>query len=374
MHATDDKTVVQEAKKSVVQVTTLPITTRNNMSYDIEFPAMIEGIQNTVIQSKSAGIVTSMRAKIGDKVFVGQTLATIENPGNTTDASDAGLRSIEINQAEIRVAQAKKSYQEAKDVDDNEESHASETLKDNAKLSYESAQLELASLLDNRTIKSPVSGVVTSVRVNQNESVAEGQTLVTVGIPSSVKIAFYVSQSDISSVSVGKKIDLKDSKNANTENNINEGGQSQTRSAIITRIAPQADAQTGKFLVEAVPEKVATPSVSQSTKQSATQSATQTDQQPLVPGVATNVVIRVVETADASSMLIPLESLFVGQNNKAVFVLKKGENHVKKMPVQIVRMSGNIVSISLDGLQESDEIIVSNAHALSDGDEVIIKN
>ena len=332
-------TVVEEKTATIVpKVATQAVVTENTVDRSKTFQATVEGTQNTSIHAFASGTVTHMYARLGERVSIGQTLAIIENPNTTTDPSKNGLRAAEINQAEIGVRQAKDAYQEAKRVYSNTKNHANEVAKDRAQLAYESAKISLQSLVDGRTLKSSVSGTVTSVSVNQNESVTMGEEILTVGIPSSLKITFFVSQLDRVDMSIGKSVEI-----------LTEGG---SVSGTIALIAPQADPTTGKIAVEVRPALA--------------KNAT------LLAGSAAKVRVASNNQSDKQTMFIPLEALLVGQNSSDIFVVRDGDMHSKKVSVDVVHIQGGIAQISTENLKDSDRIIISHVHLLDDGEEVAI--
>ena len=120
---THKNAVQTETPKEIIapiHVTTLSMQDGAGSSRDAVYQASVESVQNTSVKAGASGTLTSLRVRVGDRVSVGQLLATIENPESSVDMTDASLRNADIVQTEIKVSQLKKSYQEASRVYDQD--------------------------------------------------------------------------------------------------------------------------------------------------------------------------------------------------------------------------------------------------------------
>ena len=328
-----------EEKAALTQVSTMAVESGNVSGREVSYQASIEGVQNTVLKAGVSGTVTNLSVRVGDRVAVGQVLATIENPGGSVDVSDAGLRSAEINQAEASANRLKEIADEAKRVYSHDETHVNEVAKTTAQLNYESAKASLQSLLDGHVVKSPVAGTVLSLPVDRNENVSLGQDIVTVGKPDAMKAIFFVSAADVKGMVVGKRVTILSGTGADSV------------VAIVSKVAPEADAATGKIRIEARPESAS---------------------QSLIAGVSAKAIVPMNDKADTRSMLLPLEALLVGQNESTVFVLHENDVHAKKTAVKVLRMQGGKAEIDTRDFKVGDRIVVSDVHSLNDGQEISI--
>lgn len=331
---------VMEEKEDRIQVSAVAIGAEAQGSYDKVYSATIESMRNTVLKASVTGTITQLYAHLGMHVSAGQVLARVESPESAAFA-DSGLRSAEIKQSEVQLEQMKKVYQEAKRAYENDKTHANEVAKQVAKLDYESAQIALQSAIDGRIIKSPVAGVVSVLNIGKNENVSSGQEVITISQDNASKISFYVSQVDLKDIQIGKRISIASETNE------------QSFAGTISRIAPQADLSTGKFLVEAYPESK--------------------DIASLVPGTIGKVSVSGERKAGDGSMLIPLEALLVGQNTNTVFMLHEGDDHAKKTQVEVVRIHGGMAEIAIGNFHDTDRIVISNARMLNENDRVIFQ-
>ncbi len=327
---------VQQA--ALTKVETVSVSAGNASGHDAVYQASVESVQNASLKSGVSGTATRLFVRVGDRVSVGQTLATIENPGGSTSASEAGLRSAEISRAEIDVRRMKEIYDEAKRVYDMDDTHANELAKTTAGFNYDNARITLQSLLDGHIVKSPVAGTVTSVSVDLGESVALGQEVATVGKPDATKVIFFASASDIAEIVSGKHATL-----------LFGSGDEKTIDVAITRVAPEADPATGKIRVEARPTDLGA---------------------KIIAGVSAKVSVPMSSAADTESMLIPLEALLVGQNESSVFALSENDDRAKKTTVEVSSIRGGMAEIAVKGFRQGDRIITSNVHMLDDGEQV----
>ncbi len=339
MHTAPSDTATPSEVPAITHVSVVPVASGNAASRDTSYQASVESIQNTAVKAFSSGTLTSLRVRLGDRVSVGQVLATVENPASSVDVSDASVRNADINQAQITVDLMKKAYQEARRVYDNDHTHANELAKKSAQLRYESAQVALQSLLDGHIVKSPVAGTVTSLPGSVNSTVSVGQDIATIGLPENAKVIFFVSQSQLSDIALGKKVMIQ--------------GNDQTVNGTITRIAPQADASTGKFFIEVHPETL--------------------KGKGLLPGTSAKVSVPTQVTANDASMVLPLEALLIGQNTNAIFVIHTGETVVHKVTADIVSIKGGVAEIRTRDMDAADSIVTSNVHSLDDGETVVIE-
>lgn len=339
-HKQKTEDVVTEESEEHIQVSTLSVGEGYGNTRDMTYSATVESMRNTTLKANVSGTITQLPVYLGSRVSVGQVVAVVESPESAS--ADSGLRSVEIKQAEVRAEQMKKAYQEAKRSYDNNKTHANEVTKQLAKLDYESAQVSLQSIIDGRIVKSPVSGIVTSVNINKNENVSSGQDILTISQGDTAKISFYVSQSDLKNIHVGKQVSI-----------VSEAD-GQSLNGSILRIAPQADASTGKFFVEAYPEAKNIAS--------------------LIPGTIAKVAISVERKAGDGSIMIPLEALLVGQNNNTVFMLHDGDDRVIKTQVEVIRIYGGMAEIAVGNFSDTDRIVISNARMLNENDKVAFQD
>lgn len=312
-----------------------------------QFPATVVGEQEVKVTAKSAGTVIVAPSNIGRKVGIGTLLAQIDDTG-TLDIGDQGLRSLQVQQAELSAEQAKKSYSLAKDNYNNlkkaslateAQKDSAKTQRDIAKLQYENALLGLNGSVDNHLMTSPITGVITNKAVSVGDSVSVGQLIATVSKSSNIKIQFYVDQQQREKLASGQKISAQ---SANGDSLF----------LIVRNIAVAADQGTRRFLIEAYPEK---------------QGAT-----TLLAGTILTVSVETAsQPQNKSNFILPLSAISIGQNESYIFVTDNGI--AKKIVVTVAKVDGETAEIS-SKLSPETLIITSGNKLVQEGETIEINN
>jgi RND family efflux transporter MFP subunit len=337
----------KQATKQVTTVVARSVADSKNLLQTNQYPANIVGDQQVDITSKTAGTVIIAPGNIGSGVAVGSLLARVDD-SSSLGVGEAGLKSLQVQQAEIAAQQAKKSYDLAKDAYDNlkksslstnTQKDSAKTQRDIAKLQYENATLGLSGSIDNHLLKSPISGVITNKAVSVGDSVSVGQLIASISKSSVVKVQFYVDADHRNLLRSGQKISA-----------INADGESV--SLLIKNIAAAADQTTKRFLIEAYPEKQGS--------------------QSLLSGTIITVSIESnIKPKDSKNFILPLSAINVGQNESSIFVLDN--KVVKKEIVTIVNVDGENAEISSNILPET-LIIINGNKLVHEGEIVALQN
>ncbi len=311
-----------------------------------QFPASVVGDQEVKITAKSAGTIMVAPRNIGSAIGAGSLLAKIDDTG-TLDIGDNGLRSLQVQQAQISVEQAKKSYNLAKDNYNNLKKDSSatsaqkdsaKTQRDIAKLQYENATLGLNGSIDNHSITSPISGIITNKAVSVGDSVAMGQLIATVSKTTNVKIQFYVDQDQRAALTRGQEIFAID-------------GDGNSSPLTIQNIAISAEPTTKRFLIEAYPKK---------------------QNLALLGGTITTVSIETsIKPKIGMDLILPLSAISVGQNESYIFAADN--NVAKKIPVTIVSVNGETAEISSQ-ISPETLIITDGSKLVRDGAAIALQN
>lgn len=337
--------VVQDAQKPAVNVSVQSFDESKKLSAKNEFPAIIVSDQEVKVTAKSAGTITVAPGNVGDRVGRGSLLALIDDAGTLASGSQ-GLQSLQVQQSELSLLQAKKSYTLAKDTYDkikksssatSIEKKSAQTQRDIAKIQYDNARLGLTGAVDNHKIQSPLSGIIVSKAVSRGDSVSIGQLIAVISQNSNMKVQFFVDENERTTLARGQEISALTSDGT-------------TVSFVIRNIAGAADPTTKRFLIEAYPKKQ--------------------DSKLFLSGTIITVSLETTLTPKASTnILLPLSALTVGQNSSSIFIVEN--NQAKKVPVTIVSVSGEIAEISAP-LGEEALIITEGNKLVSDGETVII--
>lgn len=338
--------LAQDAPSQPIKVSVKLASDSKSFLAKNQFPASVVGDQEVKITAKSAGTIVVAPNNIGSLIGAGSLLAKIDDT-STLSVGDSGLKSLQVQQSQSLVEQAKKSYSLAKDnytnlkKDDsatNAQKDSAKIQRDIAKLQYENATLGLNGVVDNHLITSPISGFITSKAVSVGDSVSVGQLIATISKTSNVKIQFFVDQEQRVALIRGQEIFAIDSNGNSTP-------------VTIQNIAVSADPTTKRFLIEAYPKK----------------------QNPaLLAGTITTVSIETkTEPKIDTNLILPLSVINIGQNESYVFV---SENNVaKKVLVTVVNVNGETAEISSQ-ISPETLIITEGNKLVHDGVNVAVQD
>ncbi|CDF57490.1 efflux RND transporter periplasmic adaptor subunit [Thermobrachium celere] len=186
------------SKKSAANNTQLSVryipqrVVKQDISVKIKSTGIVFAGTTKEVVAKNSGEVKSLNVKVKDTVKEGETLLTVYN-----DQIDSQITSAEINIEKLNLQLSNaKSDDEKKLIN----------------LQLKEAKNNLANLKKQKsemTIKSPISGVVTAVNVNNGDNVQSGKTLVTIVDPKSLKIKASIDELDIAKVSIGQRVNIK---------------------------------------------------------------------------------------------------------------------------------------------------------------------
>lgn len=316
-------------------VTVKKVSELKSSTSEEHLPGIIVPDSETVITATTSGTVSSVSFAVGTPVAVGSTLLRIDTPFGAI--SKDGIQSDTVRQAEIAVSLAKKSYKEANNLAEKEstKSTANTLARDLAKLRLESATIALTNALDASIVRSTASGVVSQKNVGIGSSVVPGTVLATVASGASPKVRFHVAEDTRHTLALGNTVTV-------TSN-------SKDFEARITSIGAIADANTGKFPVEATFKNVA-----------------------ISAGTVGTVTLQANRAVSAASEFsLPLSALTTGQDGSFFFIVENGM--AKKINATSVTVSGETGIVSAD-IPEDTAIIVESKGVLEDGSLVTEQN
>ena len=330
--ATVDEVIVKNSTDVTIQSVADSTTFKKN----IQYPAIIASDQQVDVLATASGTITQLNFDLGKKVYLGQNLATIDSRGNNSATGENGLKNSQIQTLELTVQSAEKSYKLAKETYQKTQSYANKKSREIAKINLLSAQANLNGALDNQFITASISGTVIQKNVSQGDSVSLGKILATLSKTDLTKIQFFVDKNEIANFKIGSDISI-------TENDITIPGK-------ITKLSPQADETTKRFLVEAMPTK----------------------KNPLIIGSVVTVVFNInYSPQTAGNLILPLSAITIGQNESFIFM--NSNNQAQKINVQIIRVEGEMAEIKTD-IATDAQIILEGSKLLQDGDKIVIKN
>ncbi|MBQ3260424.1 MAG: efflux RND transporter periplasmic adaptor subunit [Alistipes sp.] len=181
----------QQAVEEVQELSKVSVATatRRNVTQSVSFTGTVEAQVVNNIASQQPLRITKILVDVGDHVQAGQTLVTLDNSS--------------LVQAAAQLENAKKEYERAKEL--YEFGGASKSEYDGRKLSYEVTKSAYNNLVENTTLVSPVSGVVSARNFDVGD-MASGLPVLVVEQIRPVKIMINVSESLFSKVKKGMKV------------------------------------------------------------------------------------------------------------------------------------------------------------------------
>jgi len=181
----------QQAVEEVQELSKVSVATatRRNVTQSVSFTGTVESQVVNNIASQQPLRITKILVDVGDHVQAGQTLVTLDNSS--------------LVQAAAQLENSKKEYERAKEL--YEFGGASKSEYDGRKLSYEVAKSAYNNLVENTTLVSPVSGVVSARNFDVGD-MASGLPVLVVEQIRPVKIMINVSESLFSKVKKGMKV------------------------------------------------------------------------------------------------------------------------------------------------------------------------
>lgn len=173
-----------------------------NLRETISAVGTVAAMKDVVVASETAGRVTGVQFKVGDFVRQGQELVRVDDE----------LKEIAVEQARAQLQAAETSLRKSqKDYERTEKLFTSGDVADveleGYRLAYHAAEAQHASAsaalkfarrqLEDTRIKSPISGVVASKRVETGEMVSPGKEVANVVDVSSVKVTMSIAEDEI---------------------------------------------------------------------------------------------------------------------------------------------------------------------------------
>ena len=181
----------QQAVEHTKELSKVTVATaaRRNVTQSVSFTGTVEAQVVNNIASQQPLRITKILVDVGDHVKAGQTLVTLDNSS--------------LVQASAQLENSKKEYERAKEL--YEFGGASKSEFDGRKLSYEVAKSAYNNLVENTTLVSPVSGVVSARNFDVGD-MASGYPVLVVEQIRPVKIMINVSESLFSKIKRGMKV------------------------------------------------------------------------------------------------------------------------------------------------------------------------
>ena len=318
------------------------------ISYVLNTSGDVAPLMQVEVVSRIAGYVERIHFEIGDKVAVGQVVATVDQreQRHRVEEDEAAVKVAEatVREKESQLADAEKQLERAKvlrqkDFISTQELDTTETRVHTAKAQRDLAQAQLAQrqatlaqsryLLSLTGIVAPFSGVVTRRLIDPGAYVTSTSSILTLAIPDPLKVNVMISEKDVSLARVGMKAKLE-----------LDAFPGRAFEGTIARLNSALDVASRTLTAEVhVPNP----------------------QQVLKPGMFARVTLVLAEHKDA--VLVPTEAVVEeeGEGQKAVYTVAEGK--AQKVAVT-TGWTQNGLSEVTQGLKGGENIVVSGQQRL----------
>ena len=279
------------------------------------FMGTVEGYAVNNITPQQPRRITRVLVDVGDRVSAGQKVAELDNSS--------------LAQAKAQYDNAKASFERSDELYKfGGESKASWEA---VKTQYEVAKLTYENLLENTTLVSPISGVITARNYDNGDMVA-GQPIFVVQQISPAKVIISVSENLYSYLKKGMPVSIE-----------LDAFPGQTFEGKIHRITPSIDAATHTFPVEVVIPN---------------------GKEQIKPGMYARVTMKY---GTRQNIVVPDRAVvkMLGSGDRFIYVCK-ADGTVSYQKVELGRRMQDKYEV-LSGIADGDEVVVTGQSALKDG-------
>jgi RND family efflux transporter MFP subunit len=286
------------------------------------YTGTLSGEKQATIRSKLSEAVESIRVREGQRVAAGEVLIELDRYG---PSSNYGRLESLFRNAEKNHTKMKYLY---------EQGAVSESEFDRAQTDFEVSKANFEAVQRMVHVQTPISGLVTSIRVSEGDYVNLGQHLATVATSDRLRVEFEVNSDDIRSFEIGDSLEIR--------SDVVPGD----ASGVVTDIASSADQVTRTFEVEALISN---------------------DNRNYKPGmfVRVNYIMRRLDNVVA----VPRKAIIMLDNQPTVFVVESGRAGMRRVTLG-PQLSADVVIES--GVSAGDTLVTLGQDYLEDGDSLEI--
>ena len=286
------------------------------------FTGNVEGYAVNNITPQQPRRITRLLVDVGDRVAAGQKVAELDNAA--------------LAQAKAQYENTKANYERSNEL--YQFGGESKANWEAMKTSYEVAKSTYENLLENTTLVSPISGVITARNYDIGD-MCGGQPIFVVQKINPVKIKISVSESLYTHIKKGMEVEVEF-----------DALPEQKFTAKVSRITPSIDPSTRTFPVELVLANA---------------------KEIVKPGMYARVTMNY---GTRQSIVVPDLAVVkqLGSGNRYVYI-RKQDGTVAYSKVELGRRMGDKYEI-LSGIADGDEVVTSGQIALKDGIAVEVVN
>lgn len=364
--ATENNELSAEASglKSAVQHT-IPVqvvTIAQQPVYESRtFSGTTRAVNRAVMRSQISGRVDYLPLKLGQAVKKGQLLAELYNPEAAPAARSARVRWQQLQDQQgqqlrdfERISALYEQGQASRQ--DFEQARTALNSANDAALGAESEYQRASGLDQERQIRAPFKGVITSISTDVGEVVSPGQALLQVADPSAVEVEVVVSSAIAASVKPGHTVTVRLPVQSGVQRNVQTNVQTNvSTNAPINRTSLNSAHITARVTeVSPFRDRTALPSV-----------VLEFDSKVVTSGTAVSAQFKMPV---GQAFVVPSNAL-VRQGMRVIVYRLTASNTVEPVAVTLGAVQSEGIQVSGE-LQDSDRIIVTGSQRLFHGASV----
>ena len=307
--------VAEQPAEGVKPTVTTAVVNIQDVDMQSVFMGNVEGYAVNNITPQQPRRITRVLVDVGDRVSAGQKVAELDNSS--------------LAQAKAQYENAKTSFERSDEL--YKFGGESKAAWESVKTQYEVAKLTYENLLENTTLVSPISGVITA-RNYDNGDMVGGQPIFVVQQISPAKVIINVSENLYSYLKKGMPVSIE-----------LDALPEQTFEGKIHRITPSIDAATHTFPVEIIIPN---------------------GKEQIKPGMYARVTMKY---GTRPNVVVPDRAVvkMLGSGDRFIYVYK-ADGTVSYQKVELGRRMQDKYEI-LSGIADGDEVVVTGQAALKDG-------
>lgn len=311
-----------EGQDEAVNVKVQKVEARN-VAQLVEFSANVEAYKVNQISPQSPGRIREIKVEVGDHVRAGQELVVMDNTS--------------LNQLKIQLDNLRTEFSRVDEL--YKVGGCSKSSWDQAKTQLDVMETNYNNLLENTTLRSPISGVVTARKFDKGD-LNGGQPILTVQQISPVKLIINVNEQYYKQVKVGMPID----------NIALDAYPGETFSGKVAIVYPTLDATSRTFPVEVRIDNA---------------------NQRVRPGMFARVTLNFGETM---RVCVPDQAVVkqTGSGDRFVYVVHP-DNHVSYDKIELGRRLDKEYEV-ISGVEPGATVVVYGQSRLAAGREVNVIN
>ncbi|MCU7493983.1 MAG: efflux RND transporter periplasmic adaptor subunit [Ignavibacteria bacterium] len=295
-----------------------------NMSLKKTYTGTLEGDQQANIVSQLAERIISIPVKVGENVRAGQVIVKLDKGGVIS----------QYFQAQTSMQNAEKTLERNKAL--FESGAIARQALDQAQMAYDIARANFNAARNAVEITTPISGVVTSIKLNIGDFTSPGTPIVTVATINSLKLIMSVGEADIPYVATGKNVKIYSELNPDIVAN-----------GKITEISKSADLSTRTFQIKAAFSNV--------------------KGSWFKPGMFAKAELDLSTQKEVS--VIPREAVIYAEKGPQVFVISQGKAYSRD--VKLGLQNDKYIEV-VEGLKPDEVVARVGMNNLKDGMPVVV--